>query len=68
MFESIGLISSILIGAVTIAWSIHGVRKQMWLQSFLEFTGRYNKIATTLPTIVAPLRTAAGFCFGHQPD
>ena len=52
MLESLGLISSILVGAATIAWSLHGVKKQMWLQSFLEFTGRYERIIEKLPPIV----------------
>ena len=52
MLESLGLISSILIGAATIAWSLNGVKKQMWLQSFLEFTGRYNQLVEKLPSLV----------------
>lgn len=52
MLESLGLISSILIGAAAIAWSLHGVKKQMWLQSFLEFTGRYNQLIEKMPPLV----------------
>ncbi|MFQ5527159.1 MAG: hypothetical protein ACE5GX_12965 [Thermoanaerobaculia bacterium] len=47
--EAIGIVLTLALGAAGIVWSLQGVKKGLWLTSFLTFTGRYSEIISSLP-------------------
>jgi len=43
-------VAGVLLGAVAIAMSLRGVRDQLWLQTFADYTRRYGEIVRELPS------------------
>ena len=50
--EAIGQIVGIIVAALAIWWGLRGVRRQMWLSTFFDYTKRYAEIIDRLPPSV----------------
>ena len=48
--EATGTIAGALLAAGTLMWGFHGVKSQMWLATFADFTKRYADIVDRLPS------------------
>lgn len=50
MLLTVAGVGSFLVGAAAVAVAIKGVRDQLWLQTFSEYTRRYAEIVKVLPS------------------
>ena len=46
---SLAQLAAVLIAAVAVMVTLKGIRNQLWLSAFLEFTGRYSQIMKAVP-------------------
>ncbi len=47
--QAVGQIVGIVVAALAIWWGLRGVRRQMWLSTFFDYTKRYAEIVDRLP-------------------
>lgn len=47
---AIAAICSVVVSAGAVVMSIHGLKSQLWLQTFADYTKRYDAIVAALPS------------------